>query len=388
MPTPSSEQLLARATELKPFLTEHARRADTDRHLSDDVITALSEAGLFRLGTPARHGGHESPVRTWLDVCATLAEADASAAWVTTIYNTHAFLLGLFPEKARGELYGTASEPLICGVLSPTAETREVPGGRRITGRWYYASGVRHATWACLGIPGTEESGERIALVPREEFTVEDTWFTTGMRGTASNCVVVEDVFVPEHRIASVADGLAGANVEAHPDSALYRSGVGSVLVLTLIATHLGLARAALDLVREKGATKAVPYTVHSRQADSTAFQLQLAEAALRIDTAHLHAYRAADDIDRAAARGERLGLFERARVRADAGYVADNVCAALQTLLSAHGAASFAEGHPLQRIWRDANTAARHGGIAAAVGYEAFGQVLAGLDHTLTPLV
>ncbi|MBK3572818.1 hypothetical protein JHN63_03045 [Streptomyces sp. MBT65] len=88
---------------------------------------------------------------------------------------------------------------------------------------------------------------------------------------------------------------------------------------------------------------------------------------------------------------GQRRGPSTSAcstRVRADVGYVAETGCAALQTLLSAHGAASFAENNVLQRIWRDANTSARHGAVVGAVGYEAFGQVLAGLDQTLTPLI
>ena len=47
------------------------------------------------------------------------------------------------------------------------------------------------------------------------------------------------------------------------------------------------------------------------------AFQLQIAEAAMMIDTAHLHAYRASDDVDSAAARGEYPDMLTRARVRA-----------------------------------------------------------------------
>ncbi|MEV7387909.1 acyl-CoA dehydrogenase family protein [Streptomyces sp. NPDC091215] len=389
---PTSEELVSRVAELTPLISKYAAQADTERHLADEVVSALAEAGLFKLGTPARFGGYEAPMRTWLDVCSAIAEADGSAAWVTTIINSQGFILGLYPEEAQDEVYSLDPEPLICGVFAPTAQCRKVSGGWQVTGRWYYASGSPHATWASVGVPVTNEEGETVdqgaALIPRSQFTVEDTWFTAGMRGTGSNCIVAEDVFVPEHRVASVTAGLAGKNVEEHPESALYRSNLGSVLAITAVGTHLGLARAALSLVREKGQVKAIPYTFFPRQADSTAFQLQLAEAALRIDTAHLHAYRAADDVDRAAAQSEHLSMFLRARVRADTGYVAENVCAALQTLLSAHGAASFAESHVLQRIWRDANTSARHGGVVGAVGYEAFGQVLAGLDQTLTPLL
>ena len=88
-----------------------------------------------------------------------------------------------------------------------------------------------------------------------------------------------------------------------------------------LVGPQLGLGRAALDLVREKAAKKPISYTFFTAQADSVAFQLQLAEAAMLIDTAHLHAYRAADDIDRAAAAGVYPDFLARARVRADTGW-------------------------------------------------------------------
>ncbi len=117
-------------------------------------------------------------------------------------------------------------------------------------------------------------------------------------------------------------------------------------------------------------------------------FQLQIAEAARLIDTAHLHAYRAADEIDAAAAGDEYPDFLARARVRSDTGYVAECVTRAIDILLSAHGAGSFAEVNPLQRIWRDSATAARHAIVSSAVSYEIYGKALLGLADSITPLV
>ena len=121
---------------------------------------------------------------------------------------------------------------------------------------------------------------------------------------------------------------------------------------------------------------------------NSVAFQLQIAEAAMLIDTAHLHAYRAADDIDLAAVSGEYLDYLGRARVRADTGYVAEKITRAIDILLSAHGAGSFADVNPLQRIWRDSATAARHAIVSPMVGYEIYGKALLGVEDKITPLV
>ncbi len=106
------------------------------------------------------------------------------------------------------------------------------------------------------------------------------------------------------------------------------------------------------------------------------------------IDTAHLHAYRAADDIDRAAASGVYPDFLARARVRADTGWAIEHVTKAIDILLSAHGAGSFAEVSPLQRIWRDSAVAARHAVVAPTVSFDVYGKALLGREDRITPLV
>jgi 3-hydroxy-9,10-secoandrosta-1,3,5(10)-triene-9,17-dione monooxygenase len=60
----------------------------------------------------------------------------------------------------------------------------------------------------------------------------------------------------------------------------------------------------------------------------------------------------------------------------------------AINILVSAHGAGTFAESSPLQRMWRDSNTAARHAIVLPSVGIEVYGKALLGVENTVTPLV
>ena len=331
-------------------------------------------------------------MRTMLDVSAALGEADGGTAWVATLLNVCAWMTGTFPQQAQDDVWGEDPDALVCGVLAPTAETRKVEGGHQVSGRWYYNSGSWHATWAILGIPLTDESGEvvdqALALIPRRELEYEETWFVAGMRSTGSNCMIAKDVFVPDHRIVSVPPAIEGHYATEHTDEALYQSAFVPILALVLAGPQLGMGRAALQMVREKAAKKPISYTFYTAQADSVAFQLQLAEAAMLIDTAHLHAYRAAADIDEAAARGEYPDFLTRARVRADTGWVIDHIVRAINILLSAHGAASFADVNPLQRLWRDSSVAARHAVVLPVVGYEVYGKALLGREDHITPLV
>ncbi|MBZ4322982.1 acyl-CoA dehydrogenase family protein, partial [Streptomyces huiliensis] len=361
---PTGAEFVARAEALRPLLREHAARIDADRRLTDDVVDELTRAGLFRLTTPRRFGGHETDVRTLLDVTATLAEGDGSTAWVVAVVNTCNWLAALFPEQAQEEVFGADPDARVTGVFSPTATARRVEGGWRVSGRWYYNSGAPQSTWAVVGIPLTDAEGtvtdQAMALIPRHELRFEDTWFVAGMRGTASDCVIAEDVLVPEHRVMSVPGALEGDVPADHGPTGLFRIAFAPFLAVGLAGPQLGMARAALKLVTEKAASKPIAYTYYATQAESVGVQLQVAEAAMRIDTAELHIGRAAADLDTAAARGETLDLLVKARVRADAGHAIENLLSAVNTLLNVHGAGSFADANALQRIWRDLSVAGR----------------------------
>jgi alkylation response protein AidB-like acyl-CoA dehydrogenase len=388
---PSSQELVARVRDLHALLAGNAAQGEQDRRVVEESIAALTDAGMFKVAQPKRYGGYETSIRTMLEVSAAVAEADGGTAWVVALSNVCAWMLGLFPQQAQDDVWKNNPDAKVSGVLTPTAETVKVDGGYRVTGRWFYNSGSWHADWAGVGIPVTDESGQPVdqgmAMIPRSDLELEETWFVAGMKSSGSNCLIANDVFVPQHRVVSVARALGGQSFTEHTGEALYRSALAPVLTLVLAGPQLGMGRKALDIVKSK-ANKPISYTFYAQQSDSVPFQLQLAEAAMMIDTAELHVYRAADDIDEAAAAGTSLDLLTRARVRADTGWAVSNITKAIDLLLSAHGAGSFAEVNPLQRIWRDSATAARHALVVPAINYEVYGKALLGHDDLPTPLV
>lgn len=113
-----------------------------------------------------------------------------------------------------------------------------------------------------------------------------------------------------------------------------------------------------------------------------------MAKAASLIDSAHLHAYRAAAEIDEAAARGVYPDYDARALSRMDTGTAVTYAREAIRTLVSAHGASSFAESSPMQRIWRDSETASRHAVVNPEISTEVYGKSLLGIRGDVTALV
>jgi 3-hydroxy-9,10-secoandrosta-1,3,5(10)-triene-9,17-dione monooxygenase len=390
--TPTRDELLDRAAALRPLLERNAAQTEADRRLVDESLEAVREAGLLRIVNPKRFGGYETDIRTMLDVSATLATGCGSTGWVVNLINVCSWLVGLYPRQTQEEVWGSDPDTRVAGALAPTATTRRVDGGLVVSGRWPWSSGSLHAQWGMGGVPVVDESGDMVdvglALMPMHELSVEDTWFVVGMRGTGSNTIVADDILVPDHRILPMPRAIEGEYPTEFKDEVLYRSAFIPVLALILVGPLLGLARAALHYVVEKAPRRAITYTSYERQTDSVAFQMAIAEAAAKVDTAHLHAYRAAADIDDAARAGTYPDLPARARVRMDAGWAARQAREAVDLLISAHGASAFAEASPLQRIWRDLNTASRHAVVNPSVNEEIYGKALLGVQPQITDLI
>ena len=190
---PSSDDLVARIRELQPLIEKNAAQGEADRRVVEESITALTDAGIFKVAQPRRYGGYQASVRTMLDVSAAVAEADGGTAWVVALCNVCAWLTGLFSEQAQDDVWGTDPDAKVSGVLTPSAEAVKVEGGFRLTGRWFYNSGSWHASWAILGFPILSDEGQLIdqglALVPFTDLEIEETWFVAGIFGqNADDC--------------------------------------------------------------------------------------------------------------------------------------------------------------------------------------------------------
>ncbi|MCA0244540.1 MAG: oxidoreductase [Proteobacteria bacterium] len=389
------DELVRRARDLQPLLRKNAAQTDRERRAAEENILAIESAGLFRIMQPRRYGGFGAPVRTHVAVAATLAEACPGTAWVQNLIGVCNWFASLLPARTQDEIFKDKPLARVAGVFTPSSQThrKAVEGGLVVSGKWYYASGCLHADWGLVGLTEQDDSGkvidQFIAYIPMHELTIEDTWHTVGMRGSGSACLVANDVFVPQHRMYSVPKILAwDYPTEFKGSEVCAAQAFVPVAALILAGPQLGMARAALDYVVAMAPKRAVTYTTYARQSDSTAFQIQVAEAAMKIDTAELHIHRACDEVQRHAEAGTFPDHKARARMRCDTAYGIRHSLEALNLLMAAHGSGGFAESSPMQRWWRDANTAAGHAVALPSVAIEIYGKALLGVDQMVTPLV
>ena len=296
-PTALREALVERANALRPLLEANAAETESGRRAVEENISAIREAGLFKIMVPRRFGGLETDIHTKMEVSAALAKGCGSTAWVTTLMNVCAFFAGLSSAECQNDIWGANPEARIAGVFAPLATTRRVDGGLIVNGKWPWSSGCLHSDWAMMGIPVVNEAGEPIdqgmAFMPMSQCTIEDTWYVAGMKGSGSNTVMATDLFVPDHRIMSVSQCMQGMPPTPYKNEVLYRCAFIPVAALILAGPMMGLCKRALEFVIEKAPKRSISYTFYKTQLESPSFQLAIARAAMLVDTVWLHALRA-----------------------------------------------------------------------------------------------
>jgi len=376
----SDTGLVERARALRPFLRERALGTEQERRVPDEVVAALADAGIYRMNVPRRYGGYQTRLRTQVDALAEIAAGCGSTAFTALIQAGCSFIAALFPDEAQDEIF-TGPDVRVGGTLIPDATAVATAGGYVVNGTSGFATGCRHADWHLLTARVESADGPPEVLwtaVPMAELEILDDWHVSGLAGSGSNSVVARDVVVPAHRILPVGPLLSGEfPSKSNADDPFYRMPVLLMFCAWTAPNALGLARAALEEFTGRIHRRGITYTFHQRQNEATVTHLQAAEAAMKISCAELLT---SDFVARIEA-GEPYSQEERARIRAQNGYVARLCKEAVDLLASASGASSLHQEVPMQRAVRDVQALNLHSFVNPATNLELYGRVLSGLD-------
>jgi len=207
-PSLTADDILQAAEGLVPLLRERAVEADKSRRIEADTYRRLQDAGFFHILKPKKYGGLELSEHEHAKVTMTLARGCASTAWVFSILDSDNMAILAFPAEVQEEVWGTNTYATLAGNinLNPRAKAVRVTGGYRLTGGWGFCSGSDFSEWLIFNAPAGDDGEGHMFLVPREDTTTIDDWFPTGMRGTGSRTMAVEDAFVPDQRVQATRD--------------------------------------------------------------------------------------------------------------------------------------------------------------------------------------
>jgi alkylation response protein AidB-like acyl-CoA dehydrogenase len=380
---PARDELVRRAAELVPVLRANSEWSEQNRALPEESLTALADAGVFKMRVPKRYGGYESDAGTLLGVMSEIAQGDGSAAWCVSAWTISTWLACLFPDHVQDQVFATENAR-VCGVLSPTAEAKPVEGGVVVNGAWHFISGARHSLWqviiAMAPTPDGASMWPVMAVVPLSDLQIVDDWNTMGLRGTGSVTTVAQDVFVPADRVLPMVAVLQEQFAsQLNANSAVYRSPMMATGCTTFTGTAIGLAKAARSAFMDRIDRK-ITYTDYASQREAPLTHLELAEASFRIEESELRAAALAAQMDDKCLKGEPWTLEEKVHARAHLGRVFQLCKESAEILSSASGGSSIYTTEPLQRIVRDLHALSMHSLMHSSTNTELYGRILCGL--------
>jgi 3-hydroxy-9,10-secoandrosta-1,3,5(10)-triene-9,17-dione monooxygenase len=371
---------MARARAMAKRFAERVAAAEEGRRIPAESAADMLDAGLARVLLPPRYGGYGLDFDTWLDVVVEIGKVDASHAWCASLIIHHAHIITQFPEETQQAVWAGGPDVAIAASVAPRTKVARVDGGYRVSGQHSaFASGVDHSSWVMVGgiAPLAAEPEWLLFMIPPGQYTVRDTWFTAGMRGTGSKTIVTDDVLVPGSHVLSVSDLRQAKNPgRLVNDGLIYRLPFYFYAPLTFAAPMLGAAQGAYEHFRDW--TRKRTAGDGASVAEKTSVQVRLARAAADLDAAELLLRRTA--LAHHGPQAEWPKLVARS-VR-DYARVSELTVAVMDELLALSGTAVFATSHPVQRAWRDVHFAASHIAVNPEMNYGHFGRTELGLPR------
>lgn len=369
---PGSEfdALMARLDAIVPLLDDSGQENEEQGKLTDDVVTALHESGVFRIGIPESLGGYELTPRQTIQVLEKVSYADPATGWVLMalqmITGTTAAYL---PEETQNELFADGNYPLVAGQGTREGSAVRVDGGYRVTGRWGFGSGMQLATHIHSAAYDADNDRHIVVTHPKEQATLIDNWDVMGLRATGSIDYTVEDLFVPDAYVyePTTTAPLAGG--------AVYRLGLANMSGICHTGWALGIGRRVLDEMKTLAQQK------HGAPGTS-------------VDTSHFHAEYARAEMQLRSARAWVMEVWADNEATIDAGELLDTEQETLTRLMlnnttwTAHevgnivhlwSATAMARRGKLQQLFRDLNVGTGHI-TSGPVVLQACGKYLAGL--------
>jgi len=387
-------ELLERAHALVPVLRERGAETEALRRIPDETMRDLFDAELLKAVQPERWGGFEVDLDDALRITAALGRGCGATAWVYGVLSDHQITLGMYPEAAQADIWSASPEAVACSGLALAGEVRRADGGYRLSGRWSFSSGSDHAAWVFVHSHAPSDTPSDSAdqrprtayyLVPRDDFQIVDTWHVIGLSGTGSKDILIEDVFVPEHRrlfVDEANQGRApGTKVNLGP---LFRMPRLATTPFLLTAPAIGLTEAMLEQFVESIRTKA---SRGVKLAELGTIQMRIAEAAAEVDAARLLLERDCAETMSVMRQDGALTLDQRARNRRDMAYASTLCARAADRLFTAAGANGLYDGNEMRRQFHDIRAIGAHFVNSWDVAGTTYSKVTLGLEPGPGPL-
>jgi 3-hydroxy-9,10-secoandrosta-1,3,5(10)-triene-9,17-dione monooxygenase len=350
--SPRAQELINAARAMGPALTERRTRCKADVRVPDETVAEFAKAGFFKILQPEQWGGYAMDPQVFYSVGIEVARFCPSSAWILGVIAVHNWQLAVFDDQAAQDVWAEDPTVLISSSYAPVGKVKVVEGGFRLSGRWSFSSGSEHCKWAFLGavVPTPEApfdmSNYRTFLLPIDNYDIVHNWNVVGLQGTGSHDIVVDDVFVPEHRTHKSMDGFLCDNPgNAVNSAALYHMPFMQVFVRAVCTATLGACFGALDAFIEVAKTRQIG---PNKMKNDPFARVLAAEVKTALEEMKLTMIRNFDEMMECCRAGVPIPIEDRIRYRYDSAVVADR-CVELSTkMLKASGSGGIRVGSNL----------------------------------------
>ena len=385
------DELVSLASQIGPSLFERRHKAASDRSLPKKTIDDLKNSKILRACMPKRFGGYELPFGAHTDVAMELAKFCGSTAWVSGIIGSHNWWLGKYQPEAQFEVWENNPDSIVGAAFAhkPGTKGKTTKGGYIVSGRWMWCSGSEHCDWVSLMTPiKSSESPPELAMiiVPKDEYEIEDVWYSPGMRGSGSNDIIINEKFVPDHRVTKLTDlntkDSPGCKLNTGP---VYKLPMLDVFGYSVAIPTLGGAIATLNHYLS-GMTGRVGLD-NSKILEIQSQQLRASESSMEIDAA-LEIYRS--DLSKmwdAADNDRNLKPNELNKIKRNCAYVATLARRSATRIIEAMGATGIADNNPAYTSFSDTIAGASHRALSWDINGTLWGKEMFGLNGKETEI-
>ena len=266
--TPAFTTPLSLPQDLLERCRDRAPVYDRENRFFQEDFDELKDAGYFLMAVPQELGGYGMRLH---EVGRETRRLAYYAAPTAVACNMHHYWVGLAADLWRsgdkscewmlrdavaGEIFaaGHAESGNDRPLLLSTTTAERVNGGYLFNGRKSFGSLT--PVWTRFGIHGMDSSNPDVpqivhAFISRGTpgVTIKETWDVLGMRATRSEDTLLENVFVPDHKIARVVPaGAAGIDQ--------FVLGIFAWALLNFGNVYYGLAQRIRDITVESVRTK------------------------------------------------------------------------------------------------------------------------------------
>ena len=352
--------------------------------LSAETVALLVEMGITRMVMPRQWRGLELGFPAVIDVVTTLARGCMSVAWCAALYAEHPWILARFDTAAQADVWTDGPDVPLSMSVAAFGKASRVADGFELSGTWPFVSGCDHAGWFLLASEWEPTDGRPPAAdsawchaVTSASTRPAGAW--PGLRGTGSKTLSVDGAFVPGHRVCD-SQVLTSAPLDG---SALFCQPFGGTLGLVLAAVAVGGAEGALETFRQRIAQRVLRHQGRVQALDPAA-QMDLAEAAMQIQSARLLLEDACNTVRVAGEQSAELSGLQLAELRVRKAHVVRLCTQAIDRLFASSGGGALQETNPLQRFWRDVHAIQAHAGLNWSSHAQNYGSIAVGLGPTV----